>query len=214
MPPKNFGILATHLREGKDLTTASRAVMQIPRDAWDKEQAGPVAEAILAWAKTVPGGKRTEQDFVETVQVGMDMASMLPAQQSTPIRKGLIDLGVRVFAIKTIREAMRYRHPSHRGGGWQALRNHFRKHGHDAAQPGHRRSREPAKKSGMEAQTMKPEPDKNGRMYIPPKNKKIIAATKLVEPGQKETLKLLLPQSRAIMIMSAPIRSTERCSAR
>ena len=62
----NFAILATHLREGRDLTTASRAVMQLPRDTWAKDQAGPVAESILAWARTIPVVNRTAQDYVET----------------------------------------------------------------------------------------------------------------------------------------------------
>ena len=189
---KNFGILATHLREGKDLTTASRAVMQLPRESWDKEQAAPVAESILTWARSVPAAKRTDQDFVETVQVGMDMASMLPAAQSTPIRKGLIDLGVRVYAIKTIREAMRYDTPRivvEAGKPFEIIFENTDMMAHNLVitQPGAR------EEVGMEAQTMKPEPDKNGRMYIPPKSKKIIAATKLVEPGQKETLKLTAP---------------------
>src|SRR5439155_24190110 len=105
---KNFGILAAHLRDGLDLTAAARAVTQLPRDAWDKELAAPAAEAILVWARTVPAAKRTEQDYVETVQVGMQMAALLPAAPSSRIRKELLDLSVRVFVIKSVREQMRY----------------------------------------------------------------------------------------------------------
>ncbi len=188
----NFSILAAHLREGKDLTTASRSVMQLPRESWDKQQAGAVAEAILAWAKTVPPGKRTSQDFVETVQVGMDMASLLPAAQSTPIRKGLLDLGVRVYAIKTIREAMRYDTPRivvEAGKPFEIIfeNTDMMPHNLVIVQPSTR------EQVALEAQAMKPEPDKNGKMFVPPKNKNIIAATRLVEAGQKETLKLTAP---------------------
>ena len=45
---------------------------------------------------------------------------------------------------------------------------------------------------GMEAQSMSPTPDKQGKAFVP-KNKKILASTKLIEPGQKETLKLVAP---------------------
>jgi hypothetical protein len=40
---------------------------------------------------------------------------------------------------------------------------------------------------------MSPTPDKQGRAFVP-KNKKILAASKLVEPGEKETLKLTAPE--------------------
>ncbi|MDB6030163.1 MAG: hypothetical protein JWM16_501 [Verrucomicrobiales bacterium] len=190
---KNFGILATHLRENKNLTTASRSVMQIPRDAWDKQQAAPVAESILAWAKTIPAGKRTEQDFVETVQVGLEMAALLPAEKSMSIRKGLIDLGVRVFAIKTIREGMRFDTPRivvEAGKAFEIIFENTDMMPHNLVilQPGTR------EEVGTEAQTMKPEPDRLGRVYVPAKNKNVIAATKLIEPGQKETLKLVAPK--------------------
>ena len=45
----------------------------------------------------------------------------------------------------------------------------------------------------MKAQAMKAEPDKSGKMFVPAKNKKILASTKMVEPGQKEILKLTAP---------------------
>ena len=40
---------------------------------------------------------------------------------------------------------------------------------------------------------MPPIPDKQGRIYVPA-NKKIIASSKLLEAGQKETLKLTAPE--------------------
>ena len=46
---------------------------------------------------------------------------------------------------------------------------------------------------GNQAQTMAPNPDKQGRLYVP-NNKKIIASSKLLEAGQKETLKLTAPE--------------------
>ncbi len=44
------------------------------------------------------------QEFIEAVQVGDEMASLLPAAQANRIRKALLSLGVRVFVIKTVRE--------------------------------------------------------------------------------------------------------------
>src|SRR5438046_3391460 len=46
---------------------------------------------------------------------------------------------------------------------------------------------------GNEAQSMSGTPNKQGKAYLP-KSKKIIASSKLLEPGQKETLKLTAPE--------------------
>src|SRR6185369_11701621 len=105
---KNFVTLATQLREGRNLSTSARAVMQLPRDTWVKEQAAPATQAILTWAKGVPANKRTSQEFVETVQVGMELAALLPPTEATRVRKELLGLGVRIFSIKTVREQMRF----------------------------------------------------------------------------------------------------------
>ena len=189
---KNFGILAAHLREGPDLTTASRAVMQLPRDGWVKEQAAPVAEAILAWARKMPAAKRTAQDYIETVQVGMEMAALLPPQDNLRIRKQLLDLGVRVFVIKSVREQMRYdttRIVVEAGKPLEIILENVDMMPHNLVivQPGAR------EEVGNQAQTMAPNPDKQGRLYVP-NNKKIIASSKLLEAGQKETLKLTAPE--------------------
>jgi len=167
--------------------------VQLPRDSWDKSLAKPVSEAILKWAKSVPVEKRTDQDYVETVQVGMETAALLPSSDSTRIRKELLDLGVRVFVLKTVREQMRYdltRLVVEAGKPFEIIleNDDFMGHNLVITEPGAR------EEVGLQAQTMPPNPDREGRVYVP-KNKKIIAASKLVEPGQKETLKLTAPKT-------------------
>jgi azurin len=189
----NFDILATHLSTGRgDLSSAARSVLELPRTSWNKEQAPAVTKAILDWARTIPASRRTSQDYVETVQVGMEMASLLPAAQSASIRKNLLDLGVRVFVIKTVREQMRYDTPRivvQAGKPFEIIfeNNDMMPHNIVVVQPGAR------EEVGTEAQTMSGAPNKQGKAYIPTKSKKIIASSKLLEPGQKETLKLTAP---------------------
>jgi azurin len=139
----------------------------------------------------MPASRRTAQDYVETVQVGMEMAALLPAADSAHVRKELLDLGVRVFAIKTVREQMRYdttRIVVEAGKPFEIIfeNTDMMPHNLVVVQPGAR------EEVGMEAQTMPLTPDKQGKVFVP-KNKKIIASSKLIEPGQKETLKLTAP---------------------
>ncbi len=189
---RSFGILAQNLQDKRHLTTAARAVTQLPRDVWGKEQAGPAAEAILAWARTVPASERAKQEFVETTQVGMELAALLPAPQSTAIRKELLGLGVRVLVVKTVREQMRYdttRLVVEAGKPFQIIFENLDMMPHNLVivQPGAR------EEVGVQAQTMPPHPDRQGKMYVP-KNSKILASSKLIEAQQKETLELTAPE--------------------
>ena len=188
----SFGILAAHLRDGRDLATAARAVTQLPRTVWDKDQAAPIAQAILAWAKTVPAEKRTQQEFIEATQVGDEMASLLPVAQSGPIRKELLGLGVRVLVVKTVREQMRYdvtRLVVEAGKPFQIIFENLDMMPHNLVivQPGTR------EEVGLQAEKMPPVPDSQGRIYVP-RNRNILSAFKLLEAGQKDTLQLTAPE--------------------
>ena len=188
----NFTLLAGRLREGRDFAISARAVMQLPRDSWKAAEAGPVAEAILAHARTVPAADRTAQDYVETVQVGMEMAALLPPAQNARIRKELLALGVRVFAIKSVREGMRYdttRIVVEAGKPFEIIFENVDMMPHNLVvlMPGAR------EEVGNQAQTMPPNLDGQGRAYVP-NNPKVLGATKTLEPGQRDTLKLTAPE--------------------
>lgn len=191
--PANFVLLASQVERGVELPTAARAILQLPREHWSKEGATASARAILGWAKNVPADKRTEQEFVETVQAGMETATLLPKDESIRARKELLGLGVRVFVIKAVREQMRYdtsRIVVEAGKPFEIIFENpdYMPHNLVITEPGAR------EEVGTAAQTMPPTPDREGRVYVP-RNKKIIAASKLVEPNQKETLKLTAPKT-------------------
>ncbi len=191
----NAATLAAHLQKGLERPAAARALMQLPRDSWDKATAAPLAESILAWAKTVPADKRTGQDFVEIQQAGLELASLLPPADSTRIRKELRGLGVSVFVIKTVREQMRYDTPRlvvEAGKPFEVIFENMDQMPHNIVfvEPGARQAIAEA------VQTMKPDQlDKEGRPYVPQKgDKRILQASHLIEPGQKETIKINAPR--------------------
>ena len=188
----NFVTLAAHLERGLSRTTAARAIVQLPRDSWTSQAAAPAVENVLAWAKSVPAGDRTKQDFIETVQAGGELASLLPPADAARIRKELRGLGVSVFVIKTIREQMRYDTPRlvvEAGKPFEIILENLDAMGHNLVivKPGTK------EKVGTAAATMTPDKlDTQGRAFLP-KSDDILAATKLVEPDQKETLKFTAP---------------------
>jgi azurin len=185
----NFAVLAASMRDGKDRTIAARALMQLPRDSWDKAAAQPVAESILTWAKTVPAGDRTKQDYIEITQLGGEMASLLPPADAGRIRKELRGLGVAVFVLHTVHEQMRYdqnRLVVEAGKPFEIILENPDTMPHNlvVVKPGAH------EKVGMASATMTPDKlDKQGRAFLP-KSDDIIEATKLVEPGQKDKIKI------------------------
>lgn len=193
----NFATLAALVQSGHDRASAARAIMQLPHESWDAPTAGPVAESILEYAKTVPAGNRTKQDFVETMQAGMELASLLPAEKAAAVRKELRGLGVSVFVIKTVREQMRYDTPRlvvEAGKPFEVIFENVDVMPHNIVfvQPGTRQ------KIAEEVQTMKPDKlDKEGRAYMPGDGKKldnrVMGASRLLEPGQKESVKVNAP---------------------
>lgn len=193
----NFALLSTSVQTGKNLTQASRAIMQLPHDSWDAATAGPVVDKILAYAKSVPAGNRTKQDYVETTQTGMELANLLPADKSAAIRKELRSLGVSVFVVKTVHEQMRYDTPRlvvEAGKPFEVIFENVDVMPHNIVfvQPGLRQ------KIAEEVQTKRPDQvDKEGRAYLPGDGKnldpRVFGASRITEPGQKETLKLKAP---------------------
>ena len=112
------------------------------------------------------------------------------------MRGELVDLSVSVFVIKTVREQMRYdltRIVVEAGKPFEIIFEN------DDMMPHNLVVTTPGAREEIGALTDKMQPnvlDKQGRAFVPTARNvagKILGATKLVEPGQKETLKLTAP---------------------
>jgi azurin len=146
------------------------------------------------WAKTVPAGDRSQQDFVETLQTGLEMAALLPPADAARLRKELRGLGVSVFVIKTVREQMRYDTPRlvvEAGKPFEMIIENMDMMPHNlvVVLPGARQG------VSETVQTYRPDQlDKKGRAYVPTADHRVLEASKLIEPGQKETIKMNAPK--------------------
>lgn len=190
---QNFDLLADTLIAGEHRETVARAAMQLPRTAWDKVKAKPITDSILAYAKTTPDNQRTQQSYVEVVQFGSEVASLLPSDEATRIRKALRDLGVSVFVIKTVREQMRYDTPQlvvEAGKPFEVIfeNNDVMPHNLVFCRPNTHTE------IGTMAQSMPMTPNAKGFLYIP-NHPGILgdAYTKMLEPGQKTKLEVKAP---------------------
>jgi len=168
--------------------------MQLPRDSWSREGAPALTDSIVTWARTVPAAQRTSQEYVELVQTGNELASLLPPADAARVRKELRSLGVSVSVVKTVREQMRYdttRLVVEAGKPFEVIFENVDMMPHNMVfvTPGSRQA------VAESVQTRRPDQlDKQGRAYVPEKDKRVLAASKMLDPGQKEKLKITAPK--------------------
>ena len=191
-PAAVFTALTGLIAQGHDVPTAAQGLRVLPRASWPKTDAGTAAAGLVAWAKTIPAAERTTQDYIEIVQFAADLAGLLPADRAATLRNDLRELRVAIFVIRTVREQMRYDTPRlvvEAGKPFELIveNGDFMPHNLAIVKPGTR------EKIGLASALMKPEElDRDGRAYIP-KTRDILDATKLLNPGQKQTLKITAP---------------------
>jgi len=191
-PEATFGELTQLISQRADVAAAAQGLRALPRTAWPKSQAGAATASLLAWAKSIPPGERTREDYLQALQTAGDLAGLLPGDEAAAARKDLKELRVSVFVIRTVREQMRYDTPRlvvEAGKPFEIIieNDDFMPHNLVVVKPGSR------EKLGAVAEKMSPEKfDGQGRAFIPD-SPDILAATKLLEQGMKETLKLTAP---------------------
>jgi glucose/arabinose dehydrogenase/azurin len=189
-----FMSLGGLITKGEEIVAAAQGIRVLPRPAWCKETAGTAAPALVAWAKKIPAGERTSQDYIETVQVASDLATLLPAEKAAELQRELRDLRVAVFVIRAVREQMRFdttRIVVEAGKPFEIIVENpdFMPHNLVVMRPGAR------EKLGPIMEVMLPDQlDSQGRAFVP-RSPEILAATKLLEHGQKETLKMTAPKT-------------------
>ena len=192
-PEKVFAGLVALIQKNEELPAAAKAIMQLPRTAWSKEDAGSAAETVIEWARKVPVAGRTSQDFIEVVQAANELSALLPPDRAATARKVLKELHVDVFVIKTVREQMRYDTPRlvvEAGKPFQIIFENADAMPHNMVfvQPGTLQT------VAESVQTQAPDKlDGQGRAYLPASDSRVFAATKLIEAGQHETFTVTAP---------------------
>jgi azurin len=192
-----FNALAQLIKAKDEIVAAARGIRTLPRNTWPKGEAGELAKSLVAWAKSIPGSERTSQDYLETVQFAGELANLLPAEEARRVRGELKAVRVPIFVIMTVREQMRYDTPRlvvEPGKNFEIILENtdFMPHNLVIVNPGTRQ-----KIGEMAAEMLSDQLDAFGRAYIPATHD-ILAATKLLENGQRQTLKVVAPDKEGV----------------
>jgi glucose/arabinose dehydrogenase/azurin/lysophospholipase L1-like esterase len=187
-PAAVFAALTALIERGQQVTTAAQGIRALPRNAWSAGSA-TAARALIAWAADQPTNRRTSREYVETIQIADELAGSLPAAEADTLRQSLARLRVPVFVIRSVVEEMRYDTPRIVAPAGKAIELIFENpdvmpHNLVVTQPGARQ------RVSLAALELPAEHiDRNGRAWVP-ESREIVAATKLLETGQSETLRL------------------------
>ena len=192
-PQKVFDALVGVVEKGQEIPAAAEAIMGLSRAQPSKEQAATAVPALVAWAGRVPPADRNSPGYLAVAQVTDTFAGLLPPETAAAARKTLADLRVQRIVLKTVREQMRYdtkRLVVAAGKPFQVVFENPDALAHNLVfvQP------DTAQAVSTAVQTQLPTKlDAQGRAYLPDNDPRVWGASKLLEPGQQETLNLTAP---------------------
>lgn len=189
--PAVFAALGKLVASGTDVPVVARALLALPKDKWPLPALKELGDALLEQAKQVPDDQRTQNDFLDLTQLGTDLALKLPKEQGVPLRKAFGSLGVRVIRLGALIEQMFFDKTLivvEAGKPFELVfeNGDVMPHNWLLAQPG------ALEEIGVASEKMPPTPDKTGRMYVPD-SPKVLAATKLVNPGESARVRVTAP---------------------
>jgi azurin len=159
---------------------------RIPAATWPKEALAALSQSLLEYLQTVPPGDRTDTSFAGALQFGTELAALLPSDTGATLTRALRSLGPTVVTLHAVYEQMRFDKDLIAVEVGKpvvmVLQN-------DDAMPHNLAILTPGalKEVGLAAEKMPPEPDGEGRLYVPA-SPQVLHATKLAGPGQKVQL--------------------------
>jgi putative heme-binding domain-containing protein len=190
---ETFNTLAALAQSGTGRAAAITSLQQLSRKSWRAETAGPVVESLVAWLQSVPVDERTAPDVLNAFQFASDLVTLLPPEQAGAVSKTLRAIGVSVFVIRTIPEQMLYDKTlivveAGKPVELVLINDDAMPHNLVITAPG------ALEEIGIAAEKMSPEPDAQGRLYVPA-SAKVLHATKLVEPSRQAKLSFTAPET-------------------
>jgi azurin len=98
----SVALLAQVVTEGTSRAAAIAALERIPQDRWPASARAPLADSLVAYAKSVPTSERTGADFKQAVAFGRTVAASMPAADGQRIASALDALAVRTIRITAL----------------------------------------------------------------------------------------------------------------
>lgn len=189
---ETFQMLAGFVQRGIEREAAVASLLRLPKSQWSKSQAGPTAAAVVKVAQATPPERRTSDAFRALVQLGNELASLLPAEEARPVRDALGDLGVRMITLRAVPHKMVYDRETIYVEAGKPVEIVFENtdimpHNVVIAAPGALAA------VGMAAERMQTEPDAVARNFIPD-SPHVLHAMRQLQPYETDRLNFTAPE--------------------
>jgi putative heme-binding domain-containing protein len=189
---ESFSTLSALAMAGTERAAAIASLQRIPKKFWPKEEAEPLVRNIMASLEKVPLAERTEPEFISAIQFATELATLVSLETAAKINQSLRGLGPVIVVIRAIYEQMLYDKQLivvEPGKTVEIILENEDAMPHNLviAAPGS------VEELGVAAEKMSPEPDAQGRLYVP-NSPKVLHASKMVDPGQKTKLSFAAPE--------------------
>jgi glucose/arabinose dehydrogenase/azurin/lysophospholipase L1-like esterase len=189
-----FQAFSRLIQLGEEIPVAAEGMRGLARANWTYTDAGPLAQALVAWAKKTPEASRRGAGYLGVAQLAEELSGKLPAAEATALRKELLGLRSASFLVRAVPEEMRFDVPRLVAEVGKAFTIVFENpdampHNLVVVKPGTR------EKVGQAALELRADfVDRLGRAFVP-ETSDVIAATKLLDPGQSATIRVDAPLS-------------------
>jgi len=188
---ETFKTLAALFRAGTERPAAIASLQRIPSKAWPKDAIEPLVNSLLEDLQGTAASERTGRDFSNALQFATDLASFLPDEKARNLAKTLRGLGPTIIVLRAVYEQLRYDKQLIVVEAGKAVAIVLQ---NEDAMPHNLAILAPGslEEIGTATEKMTADPDAEGRLYIPT-SPKVLHATKLVAPGQKNQLAFTAP---------------------
>ncbi len=191
-----FRDLATLIKSGRNRTSAIRAIRQIPKEDWQKDQARPLVDNLTAYLTEIPARYRTGAVAMDALGLAKELAERLPADQARTAKERLENLDVRVIAIGTVPHRMIYDKERIVALAGQPVEFRFSNsdsmpHNFAITLPG------AMEEIGLLAEATARDADAMARSYIP-KSNKILMGSRLLQTGESQALSFEVPKQPGV----------------
>ncbi|QUE51649.1 dehydrogenase [Luteolibacter ambystomatis] len=192
-PGQVFNGLAEMIVRGEEIPMALKGVNRLPRNAWSADKTAKMLDAVTAWAARTEASDRTSPEFISTLKIARDLAGSLSAADAAKVSARLDNLSIRMVVVKTVPEQLRFdvtKLVLEAGKPVSLTLENPDAMPHNIVfvKPG------TYKEVAESVQAQPPgKLDSQGRAYVPDKDPRILAATKLIEAGKKETIQFTAP---------------------
>lgn len=187
-----FAALAALVAADADAADCARAITAIPKSQWPAARLQPLANDLLTRAKAIPQSQRTENDYLDIAQLGLDLAAKLPRETGAPIRQAFAVLGVNVLRLRTLHEQMLFDRALLVVEAGRPVEVFFENtdampHNWVLAAIG------AADAVGAAAEKMTPKPDALGRVHVPD-SPQVLQASRMLNLGERARIAFTAPK--------------------